>query len=165
MRISDWSSPVCSSDLPLNAICRLGRPWHHALAVDDRRRPGERIAAQRAARRFGHESERDETDETREDHIIGRHELIPRPADQRAADRRCGPAEDRGGDIIGDGETREAHRGGKKRGEGRRDRRSEEHTSELQSLMRISYAAFCLTKSHQYRYEIKNKIRQSIQTR
>src|SRR3546814_2105574 len=30
--------------------------------------------------------------------------------------------------------------------------RSEEHTSELQSLMRISYAVFCLTKkkSHQY---------------
>src|SRR3546814_10206979 len=26
----------------------------------------------------------------------------------------------------------------------RRDRRSEEHTSELQSLMRISYAVFCL---------------------
>src|SRR3546814_8255284 len=28
----------------------------------------------------------------------------------------------------------------------RRPRRSEEHTSELQSLMRISYAVFCLTK-------------------
>src|SRR3546814_3647406 len=27
-----------------------------------------------------------------------------------------------------------------------RHRRSEEHTSELQSLMRISYAVFCLTK-------------------
>src|SRR3546814_16997675 len=27
-----------------------------------------------------------------------------------------------------------------------RSRRSEEHTSELQSLMRISYAVFCLTK-------------------
>src|SRR3546814_3112164 len=26
--------------------------------------------------------------------------------------------------------------------------RSEEHTSELQSLMRISYAVFCLTKTH-----------------
>src|SRR3546814_10237292 len=26
--------------------------------------------------------------------------------------------------------------------------RSEEHTSELQSLMRISYAVFCLTKKH-----------------
>src|SRR3546814_4561568 len=29
---------------------------------------------------------------------------------------------------------------------GRRDARSEEHTSELQSLMRISYAVFCLKK-------------------
>src|SRR3546814_4863707 len=30
-------------------------------------------------------------------------------------------------------------------------RRSEEHTSELQSLMRISYAVFCLTKNkHKY---------------
>src|SRR3546814_7913387 len=32
-----------------------------------------------------------------------------------------------------------------------RDRRSEEHTSELQSLMRISYAVFCLKKkNHKY---------------
>src|SRR3546814_2866285 len=30
-------------------------------------------------------------------------------------------------------------------GRNRRDIRSEEHTSELQSLMRISYAVFCLT--------------------
>src|SRR3546814_7326390 len=29
------------------------------------------------------------------------------------------------------------------------ERRSEEHTSELQSLMRISYAVFCLTKNNQ----------------
>src|SRR3546814_7273825 len=28
--------------------------------------------------------------------------------------------------------------------------RSEEHTSELQSLMRISYAVFCLNKQHAY---------------
>src|SRR3546814_3842888 len=28
--------------------------------------------------------------------------------------------------------------------------RSEEHTSELQSLMRISYAVFCLKKTNQY---------------
>src|SRR3546814_3491173 len=28
--------------------------------------------------------------------------------------------------------------------------RSEEHTSELQSLMRISYAVFCLTKKQQH---------------
>src|SRR3546814_3837748 len=31
--------------------------------------------------------------------------------------------------------------------------RSEEHTSELQSLMRISYAVFCLKKKKQYRKE------------
>src|SRR3546814_8078664 len=32
--------------------------------------------------------------------------------------------------------------------DGVRRRRSEEHTSELQSLMRISYAVFCLTKKN-----------------
>src|SRR3546814_4181754 len=31
-------------------------------------------------------------------------------------------------------------------GKSRHEQRSEEHTSELQSLMRISYAVFCLTK-------------------
>src|SRR3546814_7525056 len=34
-------------------------------------------------------------------------------------------------------------------GLGPRDERSEEHTSELQSLMRISYAVFCLKKKKQ----------------
>src|SRR3546814_4891280 len=33
---------------------------------------------------------------------------------------------------------------------GRVDRRSEEHTSELPSLMRISYAVFCLKKKKQH---------------
>src|SRR3546814_1491076 len=37
-------------------------------------------------------------------------------------------------------------------------RRSEEHTSELQSLMRISYAVFCLKKKKQT-YNIKKKER------
>src|SRR3546814_10239012 len=40
--------------------------------------------------------------------------------------------------------------------------RSEEHTSELQSLMRISYAVFCLKKKtttnhNKDRYQLKNK--------
>src|SRR3546814_3285329 len=35
------------------------------------------------------------------------------------------------------------------RGYLRRDARSEEHTSELQSLMRISYAVFCLKNNKQ----------------
>src|SRR3546814_2592277 len=55
--------------------------------------------------------------------------------------------------------VRDAHAGGEGAGGGRvrdafrivaehdhRRRRSEEHTSELQSLMRISYAVFCLKK-------------------
>src|SRR3546814_6907672 len=37
-------------------------------------------------------------------------------------------------------------------------RRSEEHTSELQSLMRISYAVFCLKKKMK-KQETTNKIR------
>src|SRR3546814_1523906 len=34
------------------------------------------------------------------------------------------------------------------------DQRSEEHTSELQSLMRISYAVFCLKKKHLYTIKV-----------
>src|SRR3546814_9015935 len=36
--------------------------------------------------------------------------------------------------------------------------RSEEHTSELQSLMRISYAVFCLKKKKNTRYKQKQHI-------
>src|SRR3546814_3245260 len=40
-----------------------------------------------------------------------------------------------------------------------KSQRSEEHTSELQSLMRISYAVFCLTKKkHQYYIKQYNNI-------
>src|SRR3546814_5491724 len=37
------------------------------------------------------------------------------------------------------------------------DPRSEEHTSELQSLMRISYAVFCLKKKKKYTYHTNTK--------
>src|SRR3546814_8275326 len=37
--------------------------------------------------------------------------------------------------------------------------RSEEHTSELQSLMRISYAVFCLKKKNQIIHTITDNIR------
>src|SRR3546814_5762890 len=36
--------------------------------------------------------------------------------------------------------------------------RSEEHTSELQSLMRISYAVFCLKKKRNKNYNLKRKL-------
>src|SRR3546814_5816677 len=47
------------------------------------------------------------------------------------------------------GQFRGAYRGydGRRRGVERPQHRSEEHTSELQSLMRISYAVFCLKKT------------------
>src|SRR3546814_7024878 len=38
----------------------------------------------------------------------------------------------------------------------RAQKRSEEHTSELQSLMRISYAVFCLKKKHQTNNTVTN---------
>src|SRR3546814_6532064 len=41
------------------------------------------------------------------------------------------------------------------RGGARQDARSEEHTSELQSLMRISYAVFCLKKKNKKKQQQK----------
>src|SRR3546814_5281072 len=38
------------------------------------------------------------------------------------------------------------------------DARSEEHTSELQSLMRISYAVFCLKPTHTKRYNYHQQL-------
>src|SRR3546814_7605890 len=42
--------------------------------------------------------------------------------------------------------------------------RSEEHTSELQSLMRISYAVFCLKKNKNSKTRIRMTITQAITT-
>src|SRR3546814_7150667 len=44
----------------------------------------------------------------------------------------------------------------KPKARGRDDARSEEHTSELQSLMRISYAVFCLKKKKKHTYTQDN---------
>src|SRR3546814_10583964 len=55
--------------------------------------------------------------------------------DDEARDQRQETAEIAGAEVIGDRQRRIAD-----------VRRSEEHTSELQSLMRISYAVFCLKK-------------------
>src|SRR3546814_1016700 len=52
-----------------------------------------------------------------------------------------GGGDDRGGADVGDRDGDEHAAAG-----GILDLRSEEHTSELQSLMRSSYAVFCLTK-------------------
>src|SRR3546814_5474449 len=100
MRISDWSSDVCSSDLHRPA--RRGQRLREAAAGHARGRLPARLLAEEAA-----------ADPQRAPRL-------------RLADRTRGP-----------------RRPGLR---GRRAVRSEEHTSELQSLMRISYAVFCLQK-------------------
>src|SRR3546814_6101996 len=59
----------------------------------------------------------------------------------------CSCSRGRGTDCV----LRSAWRGPDHRDPAVRNRRSEEHTSELQSLMRISYAVFCLKKKTQYK--------------
>src|SRR3546814_3355551 len=106
MRISDWSSDVCSSDLIANGIGGADNPFLRsgiARPGRSRARPGSDYASA--------DSERGDL----------RHAFLARGRGRPPLSTqfcRC------------DG-----------------DRRSEEHTSELQSLMRISYAVFCLKKT------------------
>src|SRR3546814_7043629 len=129
MRISDWSSDVCSSDLAGAGVADFQR-LHHvgtktgdvAMAADD----GDAGARRDDAR-------------TGDDPVIG--------GTAKGEDRlRVGPEVADGGEA-GLGRQKRvpgAHQG---RPFGR-VHRSEEHTSELQSLMRISYAVFCLKKKN-----------------
>src|SRR3546814_3080660 len=59
----------------------------------------------------------------------------------------CGA--DGAGGVAGGGHRGARHHQDDHRGLQAPSRRSEEHTSELQSLMRISYAVFCLKKKTQ----------------
>src|SRR3546814_8327720 len=105
MRISDWSSDVCSSDL------------------------GEKLA--------------EHLDAPRQPQRIGRGGVAFGCDDrlsQRAQVRRQVPAPARIGQVVEQPAARPA------RHREHQQVRSEEHTSELQSLMRISYAVFCLKK-------------------
>src|SRR3546814_5187871 len=113
MRISDWSSDVCSSDLPV------------AIGAD-------RI--QRGA-------------------VLLHEDAACRAARERFIAKRARPREE-----IADAQPLEgadpAQQHGKERFAGAI--RSEEHTSELQSLMRISYAVFCLKKKQQNEFKYNN---------
>src|SRR3546814_3710274 len=119
MRISDWSSDVCSSDLRRRAQSR----HEPALSVQPPVRPGNRADHARPAisQHIGKAAEG-----TRPRH---RAWPVPRWHGEAGADR--------GNDIDRVGPD---------------DDRSEGHTSELQSLMRISYAVFCLKKKKKHTY-------------
>src|SRR3546814_5681140 len=120
MRISDWSSDVCSSDLKVP---------RHLLAGDEggMERQRARCRACRAAC-----AARDRAGQLRCASVQRR---------TRHDARTCAAPVDLSPALAG------RRNGG----------RSEEHTSELQSLMRISYAVFCLKQN-------KNKIIAKQQT-
>src|SRR3546814_3715655 len=120
MRISDWSSDVCSSDLVL--LCAEGFRSRSERASGERVQPRADAGAERMVP--GAQSRRQH----------------PQPLFRR---RRHASGR---GDTGGGGE-REGERGADAGGTSVMTwDRSEEHTSELQSLMRSSYAVFCLKK-------------------
>src|SRR3546814_5243402 len=120
MRISDWSSDVCSSDLQPQV-----RP-QRTLGVERQRKRG--VALQTSFVRFV-EQHGGNTGKLRvglnavREYALGDH-FYPRRGRGLAVQPRA----------IAD--------------------RSEEHTSELQSLMRISYAVFCLKKQKTTKHNI-----------
>src|SRR3546814_1637616 len=104
MRISDWSSDVCSSDLYVDCERHAGELAQGLLAPDG---PGSGESSTPAGCQ----------------RVAGRQDAVARCLERWARGRP---------------DRRHSHGGG--------TGRSEEHTSELQSLMRISYAVFCLKK-------------------
>src|SRR3546814_3303820 len=121
MRISDWSSDVCSSDLLLKAVTlpdRCGGLRNGALLGSHARRDGTRGAPDPAILCEGLCQARQKRRTRCRSDLRGR--AAPNDAVRAGQDDRA---------------TSHSH-----------DPRSEEHTSELQSLMRISYAVFCLKK-------------------
>src|SRR3546814_2620625 len=115
MRISDWSSDVCSSDLQPRPACRrvgcgTGR--------GRRAGPGRGQDPARATAFFA--LLRCDRGPAARVEAAPRHAVERPPGDREDADPVAGAP-----DFTV---------------------RSEEHTSELQSLMRISYAVFCLKK-------------------
>src|SRR3546814_7729635 len=106
MRISDWSSDVCSSDL-IKYLTRLLRRRH--------------------VKRQGVQNAADDPD------LLG---VGPRELALACVER------------ILKSHPHIASVDRRHRDEGKLVARSEEHTSELQSLMRISYAVFCLKKKN-----------------
>src|SRR3546814_6761919 len=118
MRISDWSSDVCSSDLA---------PFVERLDASGHGVTNGRHRIKREENGKGRQRRQQRTD------------VSAGKAEERSSGRWVHlniPPSDFEVDHLGHDEGADAHPA----------KRSEEHTSELQSLMRISYAVFCLTK-------------------
>src|SRR3546814_5905461 len=135
MRISDWSSDVCSSDLMKRL--HLGERGDAARLA-----PGQEVAGRprigAACMRIA-DGDGEELKESKLRALVGRR-------DQRRQ-RQRGRGRGEGGELV------------------HRAIRSEEHTSELQSLMRSSYAVFCLkTNNHHIVQTNSPTIHQTVTT-
>src|SRR3546814_2505109 len=125
MRISDWSSDVCSSDLRAAHHGERGR--QHRMFFGRHQRNGRK----RRHRWLAHRKDV----RARADHVQKFDQIIDIVVEvEMALFRRHQLGVTPVGDV-----------------------RSEEHTSELQSLMRISYAVFCLKKKKKNQYQYKYK--------
>src|SRR3546814_5715989 len=132
MRISDWSSDGCSSDL--RACVRCGGRGRRGYRE---RRLGEgscEPAVQHPASLFPDRGE-------------GPGALALRGFDDVVVAACVVAVPPAAFEALGAGDDARA-RVAQRDGSGQQ--RSEEHTSELQSLMRISYAVFCLKKKNRY---------------
>src|SRR3546814_6750469 len=136
MRISDWSSDVCSSDLgaqyDLEKIAAVDQHGTTEILLDHR--------------------PQDEADEDRRElEAQQTQDIADQPEQQDDADIEGAGANavDADADQANDGRVEKAI-GDLQHTEPQADHRdverSDENTSELQSLMRISYAVFCLKK-------------------
>src|SRR3546814_10383564 len=136
MRISDWSSDVCSSDLQLAAPFEVRPDADHAFLgwLDSQAQPALGRSARGALVNLLHARIL----------LVHRAQIVDRRAQvhvrRQARVEKCQAfVVGRAHAALGTGCSQCAPAGGK-------SVRSEEHTSELQSLMRISYAVFCLKK-------------------
>src|SRR3546814_1487912 len=134
MRISDWSSDVCSSDLQKKvAVIGYGSQGHaHALNLRD---SGVQVTVGLREGSASREKASNEgltvatvPDAVRDADVVVI--LAPDQVQRHLYAEDIAPNLKEGAALVF--------------GHGFNIRRSEEHTSELQSLMRISYALFCL---------------------
>src|SRR3546814_6785103 len=124
MRISDWSSDVCSSDLLADGLVEIATPAGDFEVV---RNPAKDLARDDATT------------------FVVSGDRIQLTKDQPAAGLNRMEAVVVGEEFVG--ATAVVYLEGPGGIEIKAQKsRSEEHTSELQSLMRISYAVFCLKK-------------------
>src|SRR3546814_3250752 len=124
MRISDWSSDVCSSDL---RVAHLGGILAAVAILEE---------------------------DLLDDAVVRHHGVAPGARAEAAATLVRQHAHGAGEVAVAVGQQRHlvldalvARPGVHHEGVVHGDTRSEKHTSELQSLMSISYAVFCLTKT------------------